>query len=664
LPEIETVQQTELLLPVGNPESFYAALQGGADAIYLGLQQFNARGRAKNFTVNQLPFIIEKAHKQSIKVYITLNTVVKNRELPELLEYLYILSQAEIDGIIVQDWGVYYLARKYFPKLNLHASTQMGNHNSLGTEFSRKKGFKRVVLARELTLKELEEICSKTSIETEVFIHGALCYSFSGMCLYSSYVGGRGANRGLCAQPCRREFRGNEKSQFIFNLKDNQQIDLVGKLQKMGVSSLKVEGRMKSGEYTYKVASAYRLALSDPLEKKTAKQLLELDFGREKTAYFLGRDVKSAISEKTVAGVWLGTVKQVKGTQVWFTSKMKLEQGFRLRFHIPGTDKQDTVRVDKFRFENGLYILPTGGIQARNNSEVYLAGMSEMRFSSRMEEKKQAVFRQVSSEQKRIILNALKSISQPKREEYYFRIQTMEWLPFMNPDQFDGLFLAFSKITWSRFDFQSLFIHKNKEKIFVELPRFISESSIVFYRNLIKKSVENGIRNFVLSHFSQKELIPGGCRLFTNENVYVFNDASVRCLQEDGIGNFIYPQEIDLDTLFSMSEKGGIVPVYFYPELFYSRMPVRVPEGEELTDSMNLRLRRFRRNGLTSIIPTIPVSVSQSKNKLLAQGFSRFLIDLSFETVSKNRIKTIKSRIVKSEQIQPSNTFNFNKGLQ
>lgn len=664
MPEIVTVQQTELLLPVGNPESFYAALQGGADAIYLGLQQFNARGRAKNFTETQLPFIVEKAHKQGINVYVTLNTVVKNRELPELIEYLHILSQIEIDGIIVQDWGVYYLAQRYFPKLNLHASTQMGNHNSLGTEFSKKKGFKRVVLARELTLKELDAICKETSIETEVFIHGALCYSFSGMCLYSSYVGGRGANRGLCAQPCRREFRGNGKSQFVFNLKDNQQIDLVGKLQNIGVSSLKVEGRMKSGEYTYKVASAYRLVLSDPREKETAKQLLEMDFGREKTAYFLGRDVKSAISKKTVAGVWLGTVKQVKGAQVWLTSKMKLEPGFRLRFHIPGTDKQDTVKVDKFRFENGLYIIDAVGIQAKYNSEVYLAGMNEMKFPSRIEEKKNAIFRQVSPEQKRNILNALKSISKPNREEYYFRIQTMEWLPFMNPDQFDGLFLAFSKITWSRFDFQNPCIQKNKEKIFVELPRFISESSIEFYRNLVKKSVNNGICNFVLSHFSQKELIPKGCSLFTNEDVYVFNDASARCLQEDGIENFIYPQEIDLDTLFSMSGKSGIVPVYFYPELFYSRMPVRVPEGEELTDPMNFRLRRFRRNGLTSIIPNIPVSISQSKNKLLAHGFSRFLIDLSYEPVSKNRIKTIKSRVVKSEQIQPSNTFNFNKGLQ
>lgn len=656
--------QVELLLPVGNPESFYAAVQGGADAVYLGLQQFNARGRAKNFTIHQLPVIVTKAHQHGMKVYITLNTVIKNKEISDILDYLQVLSQAEIDGVIIQDWGVYYLARKYFPNLALHASTQMGNHNSVGTEFSSKKGFKRVVLARELTLKELESICLKSKIETEVFIHGALCYSFSGMCLYSSYVGGRGANRGLCAQPCRRTYKGSEKSQFIFNLKDNQQIDLIPKLQKIGVSSLKVEGRMKSGEYTYQVASAYRLALSDTREIQGAKLLLEMDFGREKTAYFLGNDVKTAISEKTVAGVLLGTVKQVQGKQIWFISRIKLEEGFRLRFHMPGEEKQDTVRVDKVRFENGLYLVKTAGIQVRNKSEVYLTGMSEMKFPSRIEEQKNLTYLPIRVQQKKSILDDLKDTIVPGREEYYFRIQTMDWLPFMNPDQFTGLFLAFSKINWSRVDLRNLFIQHNKDKIFVELPRFISESSTAYYSDLIQKSVDAGIRNFVLSHFSQKNLIPSDCCMFTNENVYVFNDAAARCLHEDGIEDFVYPQEMDFDTLFSLSGRKGIVPVYFYPELFYSRMPVHLTESEDLTDSMDLRLRRYRRNGLTSVVPSVPVSISQSKNKLVAQGFSRFLIDLSYEPVSKNRIKTIKSRVVKSEQIQPSTTFNFNKGLQ
>jgi len=658
------MRHPELLLPVGNPESFYAALKGGADAVYLGLKQFNARGRAKNFSQNQLPVILQKAHSEDCKVFITLNTVVKNKELPELIETLHFLNEVGIDGVIIQDWGVYYLAKKYFKNLVLHASTQMGIHNSLGTGFADKKGFKRVVLARELTFGELENICKRTQIETEVFVHGALCYSFSGMCLYSSYAGGRGANRGLCTQPCRRDYQSSAKSKFIFNLKDNQQIDLVGKLREIGVSSLKVEGRMKSGEYTYKVCSAYRMALDDETDTASAKNLLELDLGREKTAYFLGKDVKNAISEKTVAGVWLGKVMEIKGRQVWFTSKMTPEPGFRLRFHLSGTDKQETVRSDKFLVKGNLFGVETGNIVVQKDSEVYLAGMSDLKFPSRIEAVKQVDISPLNQHFAQKIVQELRQKSTPQKEEYYFRIQSTDWLQYINPDQLDGLFLAFSKATWSNFDIEHPLLQQNKEKMFVELPRFISEGSIAFYRKLVTKMVETGIRNFVLSHFSQNELIPDGCKIFTNENVYVFNDAAAVCLKENGIADFVYPQEIDFDTLFTLSDKNGIVPVYFHPELFYSRMPVSLSDEADLKDSMNIRLQRHRRNGLTSVVPAVPVSISQSKNKLLGQGFSRFLIDLSYEPVSKNRIKTIKSRVVKSEQIQPSTTFNFNKGLQ
>ena len=179
----------------------------------------------------------------------------------------------------------------------------MGIHNSLGTKFLKEKDFQRTVLARELTLNELERIVKTSPIESEVFVHGALCYSFSGMCLFSSYTGGRGANRGMCAQPCRREYEDKNHKKFLFNLKDNQLLEYIPKLTKMGVSSLKVEGRMKSGEYTFRVGSAYRMALDDESKIVLAQQQLELDFGRLKTSYFAGGEVKSAISEVASTGI-------------------------------------------------------------------------------------------------------------------------------------------------------------------------------------------------------------------------------------------------------------------------------------------------------------------------------------------------------------------------
>uniref|UniRef100_UPI003216D7EE peptidase U32 family protein n=1 Tax=uncultured Draconibacterium sp. TaxID=1573823 RepID=UPI003216D7EE len=658
------MQKPELLLPVGNPESFNAALRGGADAIYLGLKQFNARGRAKNFTNGQLFTILKEAKKHHVKVYLTLNTVIKNHEIPELIDYLFFLSKTKVDGIIIQDWGVYFIAKRYFPSLVLHASTQMGIHNSVGANFGGKKGMERVVLARELTLKELTAICRKSKVETEVFIHGALCYSFSGMCLYSSYAGGRGANRGLCTQPCRRTYSAVKKKEYLFNLKDNQLIDLVADFEKMGVSSLKIEGRMKSGEYTYRVAKAYRMTLDNANTKEQAKELLSLDFGREKTSYFMGKDVRHAVSDKTVAGVLLGKVVRTQGPLVFLSSKMKIEPGFRLRFHIPNNEKQESVKVREVEFENGLYKINSGDKRVKPKSEVYLSGISDVKFSSKLEDSAPKNT-QINPGFKRKIIGELKSKDQGKKEEFYFRINSMEWLRKMNLNEMDGLFLAFSKITWSRFDPTLPFIQKFRDKVYIELPKFIQEDALPFYRELVTKMVKNGIRNFVISHLSQKDLIPPKCRIVSNENVYAFNDAAAKIFKSEGISVFTYPQEIDFETLFSLSHKDGIVPVYFHPELFYSRMPIDMRnEDNDLTDDMNLRLHRYRRNGVTSIVPSVPVSISQSKNKLKSKGFSRFLIDLSYEPVSKNRAKTIKSRILRSEQIQPSNTFNFNKGLK
>ena len=236
----------ELLLPAGSIETFIAAIEGGADAVYLGLKVFNARGRAINFTIFQLRNVISYAHKHNVKVYLTLNTVIKNRELSKLMDILFQISQIDLDAVIIQDLGVLYIIKKFFPALEVHISTQGAVHNSIGVNFFNKYDVKRVILARELTYNELENITQKTKIPIEIFVHGALCYSLSGMCLFSSYLGGQSANRGLCRQPCRRKYHSQGKEGYFFNLKDNQQIDNIVDLQRLNIASIKVEGRMKS----------------------------------------------------------------------------------------------------------------------------------------------------------------------------------------------------------------------------------------------------------------------------------------------------------------------------------------------------------------------------------------------------------------------------------
>jgi len=656
----------ELLLPVGNVESFYAALESGANAIYLGLKQFNARRKAGNFTRKQLLVMLKLAKEKKVRVYVTLNIVIKNSELELLIEHLDFLHQAGVDGIIVQDWGVFFIARKYFPKLKLHASTQMGIHNSLGTNHAKKVGFKRVVLARELTLNELEEIGAKTNIETEVFIHGALCYSFSGMCLYSSYSGGWGANRGLCTQPCRRSFSVNNQQKYLFNLKDNQQLAVLPRLVKSGVTALKIEGRMKSGEYAYRVAKAYRLALDKPGHSDEANRILAFDFGREKTTYFTGKKLPEAVSESTATGMPLGKVEKVNPPFIYISSKIEIKPGFRLRFKLKTSDRI-SLKVKEVKKQGNFYQLQSGNKNIQFGSEVYLSGMSQIKFPTSLPEDDTVKTFSAKYGLKRRIFYDFQKYPKPKKQklQVYIRINSMAWLRKIHLNEFDGIFLNFSKTIWTRFDPYSPFIQKNRNKIFIELPKFIAEKSLPFYTNILEKMYQAGIRSILISQLSQKQLVLKGSIVSVNENVYVFNEATCTWLKSEGIKDFIYPLEVDFKTLESFIDKSGIVPVYFYPELFYSRMPVSKGEPvEKLADDQHIGLRRFRKDGITSIVPQHPVSWLQYKKRLGETGFSRFLIDVSYDFPSKNRLKTLKKRLLLSEQVQPSTTFNFSKELK
>ncbi len=655
----------ELLLPAGNTESFFAALQAGADALYLGLNKFNARGRAQNFTEQQLNTVLSEAHKKGVNVYITLNTVIKNTELPQLIEYLHFLKILNVDGIIIQDWGVFSLAKEYFPELKIHASTQLGIHNSPGSNFAEKNGFKRVVVARELTLPELKNIVTKSGIEIEVFVHGALCYSFSGMCLFSSYLGGRGANRGMCAQPCRREYHSENDKKFLFNLKDNQLLDFIPLLAKTGVKSLKIEGRLKSGEYTFRVGKAYRKVLDNPLETELAKSELAFDLGRQKTSYFFGGDVKNSISDETGTGIYLGEIQRVIKNEFLLETNQRIERNFRLRIHLPGVDEPVYFTVGNFRKENFTYFFQNQNIQIKNGSRVFLVKLQEQKFQNKLEAGKNFQPVKISPSVRNSILTTFSKKAIAEKEELFFRINSTDWFSRINFNELDGLFLAFSKPGWKMFDFNDPFLNENREKIYMEFPKFIAEGSVGFYTRLAEKMVQNGFRNFVIGQLSQIEIIPEESKIVTSENVYAFNDAAIQFYKNKGISSFIYPFEIDFETLESLNDKTGIVPLFFYPELFYSRMPVHLHKNDVFeSEDEKTKFRRIRKDGVTIIVPDRPVSILQHKKRLNSLGFKKFLIDVSYDTFSKNRLKTLKTRLLKSEQLQPSTSFNFIKGMK
>jgi putative protease len=335
----------ELLAPAGSLESFFAAMEKGADAVYAGLRDFSARARAKNLTLAQMERMLGYAHGQGRKIYITLNTLVKESELPLLVDTLAALEAMRVDGVIVQDLALARLVRNHFPAIPLHASTQMTIHNTAGVRMLQELGFQRAVLARELAIDEIAAIAAATPVEIETFVHGALCFSISGQCFFSSYLGGHSGNRGRCAQPCRRLYDHRGKQGHYFSTSDLSAIDMLPELVRAGVKSLKIEGRMKSAEYVASVVEAYRLVLDAPEGSRkealaSAKEILKFSFGRTPTKGFLASQQPDDIAnpwQKGGTGRYVGRIKSLKGKRLTFETRDALCVGDRLRAQ-PKTD--------------------------------------------------------------------------------------------------------------------------------------------------------------------------------------------------------------------------------------------------------------------------------------------------------------------------------------
>jgi putative protease len=342
-----TKTQLELLAPAGDWDSLLAAIAAGADAIYLGGKLFNARQNAANFDLDQLHTATDLLHLHHKKIYITVNTLVAESELNEALDYLNQLYNLGVDAIIIQDLGLIHLVQKYLPDLELHASTQMTVHNCEGAAFLKELGMKRVVLARELTKTEVESIARESGIEVEVFVHGALCVCYSGQCLMSSMIGGRSGNRGRCAQPCRMEYQiGFGENQliptggaYLLSPKDIALINEIPELDRIGVTSLKIEGRMKRPEYVYQVVKIYRQALERYRENPNAfsvapaeMQELEQSFNRGFSSGYFGGNRNSGImgfNRPNNRGVYLGRISTSDRLGQYISLKLEadLERG-------------------------------------------------------------------------------------------------------------------------------------------------------------------------------------------------------------------------------------------------------------------------------------------------------------------------------------------------
>jgi len=367
----------ELLAPAGSPEALDAAIAEGADAVYLGLKSFNARMRSANFAYSQFEGALRSLHRMGRRLYVTVNTVFEQREADRIYQLLKYLAAVGPDGIIVQDFGLLLMAKE-FPQLKIHASTQMNIASAKGANVLSKYGVSRVVLARELSLEEIQSISRLTNVELEVFVHGALCASISGLCLFSSYLGGKSANRGLCTQACRRLYQAERESGYYFSPCDLSLIARIPELAEAGVKSFKIEGRMKSAEYVGTVVSAYRRVI-DSLESgeedrrlalEDARSILRNDFARPKTEFFINAspritrinaEGKGGVETPSVfrpeqdggTGISLGVIQKVSGSGVdrrglikgEGTGRVAISPGDSVRLHRADDSKRQAHKL-------------------------------------------------------------------------------------------------------------------------------------------------------------------------------------------------------------------------------------------------------------------------------------------------------------------------------
>lgn len=674
----------ELLAPAGSKESFAAALRGGADAVYLGIKAHNARVYAKNFSYFDLEVLLAHAHAQGKKVYVPFNTLVKQWEIGDIVASLSALERLKPDALIVQDLGVARIAREYFPNLELHASTQAAVHNSQGAMVLKEMGFKRIILARELSFSELKLISGRSSIELEVFCHGALCFSLSGMCLFSSAIGGHSGNRGRCTQPCRRIWKGEEQKGYLFSPKDLELAEYLPKLRSLGISSIKIEGRMRSSDYVYRVVKAYRTLLDAKKEKynealKEACDILAVDYARSKTsALFSGRD--PGLFEPTKAqclGLKIGTVTQSRKGFLSVQVSRDLRHGDRLRIADPTKDQTETLKVKEHTRRGDLYDLPYTGQAFNAGAPVFLVGDSDSQersfkkeindlFDNHFESREQSAATLPKKPYAAILANKWKRTQEEARtERLWLRIDTPGWLEMLPlQDANTDLVLSLNRDNIHAFLKSAKDLSFPRERVLCEFTPYISQREFPDFRSAVEELTAIGFSRWVLNNVSQFKLFKEPPQeLVAGHFLYTWNAYAAAALKELGVSRFVLSWEDDILNIKELCRLAlrGHLSVYLYghPPLSRSRFMTRdMCDGTPLEERPGLRFKRVYESGSGMVIPEIPVALFNAREKLSALGIDTFGIDLSFIPPDKKQLKEILQSY--HESSNPDASFKFN----
>lgn len=709
----------ELLAPAGNIESLEAAIGEGADAVYLGLKSFNARMRTTNFAWNQFEATVETLHRQNKKVYVTVNTVSEERETERLYRFLSYLNEVGPDGLIVQDYAIMRMAQEFFPNLELHASTQMNVESTNAVRLLQKNGVKRMVLARELGLEEIQKIKNETGAELEVFVHGALCVSESGLCLFSSFLGGKSANRGMCTQACRRfytaEVPGGIKQGYYFSPCDLQLLEQIPSLIEAGVDSFKIEGRMKSAEYVGTVVSAYRYVIDHYQEDRkgaiaTGKRILAGDFARSKTTYWYG--FKSLEEGVNNAAAKILNPDQAGGTGIYLgkiaaTKPAEKDLVLAIRESLPEDATPEQKNIQMACLKGGSYD-PDPGDSIRIHRKDDTGRVSHKIRTVEIDEDTgkrwldipggfsvgdEVYLLQIKAGTKRynrVLPGDLgKYRKQPKDE----RLPILDLTPVKEKelDYFpEGIYVQVSSIAdvfavqglkpvrmiieYNHETAYDLLNHKtvlpfSKKQIYISLDPFCSSAQEDQLKAELEQLIADGYYNFVANNLAHIQMLKGQkVHVIAGPYLYTFNRWAVSWLENQNIGAFIMPYEnsrINLEATYEADVRSRVlVPVFAYPALF--RMRFKLPDDYDFTYFEDKESKTFKVNSTQDgsfVMPEEPFSILDKTNFITQAGFKRLLIDFSKTKVNRSQIKAVTTSMVKGQPLPDISRFNWKDGF-
>jgi U32 family peptidase len=712
-------KKPELLAPAGTLEVFETAVGSGADAVYIGAPALNARALAKHFSMSEIAAMIDHAHNKGVKVYLAMNSLVREEELPLAARTLGMIEALGADGLILQDLGLYHLARRHFPGLRLHASTLMAAHNSLGVRQLAEMGFARVVLARELTMEEIGRVRdANPEIELEVFIHGALCFSYSGLCLFSSYLGGKSGLRGRCVQPCRRRYSWGgagqgEQAGYFFSMHDLAGSELLSQIQAAGVTSFKIEGRMRSAQYVGRVVRAYRLVLDNPgsaAKIAEAAELLGGAMGRRTTpGYFPAAEPPGAFSPQHSGNIghFLGRIGN-KGNKVRLMLQAPVARGDRLRLHQEESGERlaftlkelwraDASVTGAVQGEEVVMALPAAAAPGDSLYKVdtgerrLIAGrvgrLQPGRFAGLVKKLERGlrldhVLQDMPGQRGKAATGGGRRQRNTSRSPaaatlpWQLRIDDLRLLKQPLQPQPVRLLVSLNRETHAQATRSSKLLKPYFRQLTWALPAIIEEKELEFFAAAIRELRQLGHRQWQLGHIGQLQLFTGkaGSRatLAGDYTLNVLNSLAARVLKEFGFQEVQLAIENDRDNLRRLCQHAGGMAlgltVYGRPPLFTARPgPPHFRYNQPLISPRGERFVLRREGGQTLAQALTPFSLLDFLPELAAAGLAYVVVDLSRTDIGRGDLAMLLRRMSgsgKPQRHERLSTFNYLGKLQ